>query len=204
MCGKLFIAHFPPPLERGIVIIYYKYCIWVYLDFFIVRAVTLILMIWIRQSSLFCKWIRTQRLKMMFISCQPVLCVPSPWISELTFQCIYSFGSKMRNCLRFSFKWWLVIIEWCLWQELWGRGSVQISAFSKCHLSLPMIPFLVNTLSPAVCQAVPWNSSWSSAALINLCPPFSLSFLFPVLYMSIMFCDILTLQQRCCNQGYLS
>lgn len=50
MCGKLFIAHFPPPLERGIVIIYYKYCIWVYLDFFIVRAVTLILMIGIRQS----------------------------------------------------------------------------------------------------------------------------------------------------------
>lgn len=99
----------------------------------------------------FCKWIKTQRLKIMFINCQPVLCVPSPWILEFTFQCIYNSASKMRNCLKFSFKWWLVIIEWRIQQELWGRDSVQLSAFLSATF---LCPWSLSLLIPSLLQYV--------------------------------------------------
>lgn len=107
ICGKLFIVYLPPPSERGIDNLLFTvttvfWCLW---GFFIVHNVTLILIAWISPVFPILQWrMKAQRLKIILIKCQPVLCVPNPKILELTFQGIYNFASKMKNCLKFSFQ----------------------------------------------------------------------------------------------------
>lgn len=43
--------------------------------------------------------------------------------------------------------WWLVIIEWCMWQELWGKDSVQLSAFLS---AIFLFPWCLSLLIPSV------------------------------------------------------